>query len=83
MDVLLTRREVERIVGLSRSTIYAMKARGDFPSPVRVGRQAVRWKKSSILRWIEQLPERLSRFHRRLIKIEGCNNEPTRYHLAH
>ena len=40
---ILRRPEVEHMVGLSRSTIYAMMAEGHFPKPVRLGRRAVGW----------------------------------------
>lgn len=45
------------MTGLSVSTIYRQLRDGRFPSRVRVGENAVRWRKSDILRWIEQLPE--------------------------
>ena len=55
-DRLLRRREVERITGLSRSSIYRLKQDGDFPRPVRVGPSAVRWKESDIAAWLESRP---------------------------
>ena len=53
---LLRRREVERITGMSRSSIYRLMHEGEFPRPVRVGPAAVRWKKSDITVWIEARP---------------------------
>ena len=38
----LRRREVEEVTGLSRSTIYALMSRGEFPKPVKVSTRAVR-----------------------------------------
>ena len=55
-DKLLRRREVERITGMSRSSIYRLMQEGDFPRPVRVGLAAVRWKVSEIEAWIESRP---------------------------
>ena len=49
---LLRREEVETLVGLSRSSIYAAMARGDFPRPLRVGQRAVRWSEAEIERWL-------------------------------
>ena len=53
---LLTRREVEAMTGLSRSTLYALMSRGTFPRPLRVGGRAVRWSLAEIERWIANLP---------------------------
>ena len=52
-DRLLRRREVERVTGLARSTIYRYMREGDFPRPVRVGPAAVRWRQSDLVRWLE------------------------------
>jgi len=52
-DNILRRPQVETYTGLSRSTIYAMMARGDFPQPVRLGKRAVGWKQKTITQWIE------------------------------
>ena len=53
MDKLLRRRDVEKVVGLSRSTIYAQMAKGRFPSPVRLtdSGRAVGWRESDIEQW--------------------------------
>ena len=53
---LLRRREVERITGMSRSSIYRLMQEGKFPRPVRVGPAAVRWRASDITAWIESRP---------------------------
>ena len=55
-EILLTRREVESIVKLSRASIYNMMRREMFPVPIRVGPQAVRWKQSEIFDWLEARP---------------------------
>lgn len=49
---LLRRPAVQDATGLSRSTIYAMMARGAFPRPRRVGRRAVAWRETEIRRWM-------------------------------
>lgn len=59
MDELINRRRVEAITGLSRSTIYSKLAAGTFPKPLKVGMRAVRWRKSSIVEWMDNLPYRL------------------------
>jgi prophage regulatory protein len=44
--------EVLRQTGLSRSTIYDMISRGDFPRQVQLGRRAVGWMAADVLDWI-------------------------------
>ena len=56
IDRLLGRREVEGIVSLGRSAIYAKMERGEFPRPRQVGPNSVRWRESDIVAWIESLP---------------------------
>ncbi len=58
MDRLLTRRDVESVVGLSRSSIYAMIASGAFPAPIRIGKRAVRFSQSDIESWVNGKRER-------------------------
>ncbi|WP_082643581.1 helix-turn-helix transcriptional regulator [Ruegeria denitrificans] len=47
------RPDVESLVGLSRSTIYAMIADGTFPRPIKLGKRAVGWRQSDVLTWLE------------------------------
>ena len=55
-DRLLTRTEVERCVGLGRSSIYRLMRMGKFPLPIKIGLRAVRWPASEIERWIADRP---------------------------
>ena len=55
-DRLMRRREVEKITGISRSSIYRLMQEGEFPRPVRVGSAAVRWRQSDITVWLESRP---------------------------
>ncbi len=50
------RTEVEQITGLSRSTIYDLMSKGDFPRPVRLGSKIVAWPESKLSEWLEQRP---------------------------
>lgn len=50
-DFLLRRKEVERIVGLSRASIYRLIKINTFPRPVALGTGSVRWKQSDIAAW--------------------------------
>ena len=49
---LLRRPEVESRTGLSRSSIYAMMDRGEFPRPRRIGQRAVAWDEATIEDWL-------------------------------
>jgi prophage regulatory protein len=49
---IIRRPEVERIVGLSRSGIYAAMSRNEFPKPLKIGRRAVGWYESHINNWV-------------------------------
>ena len=50
-DRLLRLPEVLQLVGLSKSTIYDMMSRGEFPAQVLLGRRAVGWWESQIEEW--------------------------------
>ncbi|MCC6000502.1 MAG: AlpA family transcriptional regulator [Pararhodobacter sp.] len=49
---ILRRPDVEALVGLSRSTLYAWMARGEFPQPVALGARLVGWRESDIDAWL-------------------------------
>ena len=53
---LLGLREVMRMTGLSRSSIYNLRARARFPEPVRVTEHAVRWIEEEVLDFIASCP---------------------------
>ena len=50
-DHILRRREVERLTGLCKSTIYYLMAQGLFPLPIRLGGRAVGWRRSELIDW--------------------------------
>ncbi|MFD0908592.1 helix-turn-helix transcriptional regulator [Ruegeria arenilitoris] len=52
-DKIYRRPDVESLVGLSRSTLYAMIAEGAFPKPIKLGKRAVGWRQSDVLSWLE------------------------------
>lgn len=47
-------REVTRITGLSRSTVYAYIAEGNFPRPLRLGVRAVGWSSDALFKWLAE-----------------------------
>ena len=50
---ILRRPSVEKLTGLSRSTLYAMISKGSFPKPIRLGERAVGWPEVEIIIWLE------------------------------
>lgn len=54
-DFLLRRKEVEKIAGLSRASIYRLIKVGKFPAPLNIGTGAVRWKQSDLIAWQSSL----------------------------
>ena len=53
--LLLRRSDVEGLVRLSRSAIYSKMSKGTFPRPKSIGDGSVRWLKSEVMEWIDQL----------------------------
>ncbi len=51
---LLRLPEVRARTGLSRSAIYALIARGEFPRPVALTARAVAWRSDAVDSWIVQ-----------------------------
>jgi prophage regulatory protein len=54
MTRILRRPDVERITGLSTSTIYEKIAAGAFPRPIRLGLRAVGWVEEEVQAWLER-----------------------------
>ncbi|MCV2873274.1 AlpA family transcriptional regulator [Defluviimonas sp. WL0050] len=50
----LRRRTVEAMTGLSRSTLYALMAKDEFPRPVKLTSRAVAWPESAVADWLAQ-----------------------------
>ena len=49
---VLRRREVERRVGHSRSTIYNWVSERKFPAPIRLGARTVGWVEAEVNEWL-------------------------------
>jgi len=47
---------VMRLTGLGRSTIYRLMAEDKFPSPVRLAKRAIAWRRIDLERWSEGRP---------------------------
>ena len=44
--------QLMELTGLSRSTIYAMVKRGEFPENHPIGSRAVAWREAEVLQWL-------------------------------
>ena len=54
-DVCMVRRkEVEKITGLSRSSIYNMMKMNEFPRPVKLSERSVAWVYEEIQTWLNE-----------------------------
>lgn len=56
IEPLLTTREVVELTRLSRVTIHRKRRSGDFPQPLLVSSNRIRWRASDIRGWIDELP---------------------------
>lgn len=51
---ILRQREVVKVTGLSRSTIFRLRKAGQFPAPTHnLGVRMMAWDTSAVLAWIE------------------------------
>ena len=53
---LMRIREVVRLTGRSRTSIYMDSIRGRFPRSLKIGIQSVAWRAADIYAWIESRP---------------------------
>ena len=49
---MLRRKQVERITGLSRSSIYCMMEKNEFPRPIKLSERSVAWVYDEIQAWL-------------------------------
>nr|WP_295738896.1 AlpA family phage regulatory protein [uncultured Acidocella sp.] len=69
-SALLHIEEVEKIVCLSRSAIYARMQADGFPRPLKIGPRCVRWREAEVLAWIDNLPRTEARASARKGKMQ-------------
>ncbi len=56
MNSLLRLPGVQKLTGLSRSSVYRLEASGDFPQRVRLSERATAWREEELLDWIAARP---------------------------
>ncbi len=52
--IILRINKVSSYTGLSRSMIYDLVARREFPHPISLGQRAVGWIKAEVVAWLEE-----------------------------
>lgn len=55
---ILRIQEVIKKTGLSRSNLYDMVRKGEFPAPLKLGERASGWLVSEVEAWIEELAKK-------------------------
>ncbi|MDR9499739.1 MAG: AlpA family transcriptional regulator [Hydrogenovibrio sp.] len=51
---LIRMNEVRKLTGLSRSYVYALAAKGQFPKPVKLSERSAAWIESEVKNWIDE-----------------------------
>lgn len=52
VDSLIPLKQVKAACGFSKSSIYRMIARGQFPAPAKRTGRSVRWRQSAVQAWV-------------------------------
>ena len=60
LDRLLKLSEVRAIVPYSPASIYRMVSEGEFPAPLKLGKNRSAWRLSDIQQWIDSRPQPLA-----------------------
>ena len=60
VDRLFREKDVLKIVGVSRSTLYRWIQSNEFPAPVRIGPRTKVWPEDKLKHWIESKTNHLS-----------------------
>lgn len=56
MEKILRPKDIQKIIGLSRTTIWRLEQRGLFPLRRQLGARIVGWLEGDISAWLESLP---------------------------
>jgi len=54
---MLTEAEVARMLGVSLSTVKRLRASGEGPPSIRVGKRALRYRRSDVEAWLQRRGE--------------------------
>ena len=53
---LLSRQELQAMLGVSRSTLYMLMRNDGLPRPIRLGPQTNRWRRHEVENWLSERP---------------------------
>lgn len=56
LEVLLRQKEVIRLVGVTRVTLWRWARQGHFPKPVRLVGPSIAWRRSDVAAWLDSRP---------------------------
>lgn len=56
MTDLLSRQELEKILNLKKSAIYAAMRERGFPAPIQLSKKCVRWRRDEVEAWLASRP---------------------------
>ncbi|WP_156679635.1 AlpA family phage regulatory protein [Sphingomonas profundi] len=57
IEGLIRRKELLEIIGISKSQLYVMISRGQFPRPILIGsKRAVGWRRAAVSAWLAARP---------------------------
>ena len=51
--LILRKRQLAQLLGIGTATLDRMRARGDFPAPIKLSEKAVGWPMATIQAWID------------------------------
>jgi prophage regulatory protein len=54
---ILRIQQVQERTGLSRTTIWRLEQRNQFPKHCRISARAIGWREADVTRWIEERPD--------------------------
>ena len=57
IDRILRPRTVALYLGISQTTLWRMRRRGEFPAPLQITRGTVGWPRSTVKRWLSEREE--------------------------
>lgn len=54
---LLREKEVCKLISISRTTLWRWHNWGDFPRPIHLGANTVRWRSADVIKWLHKRVE--------------------------
>lgn len=55
---LITCKQAQNLLGISRTSLFRMSRDGRFPPPCELGPGAIRWREDDVREWLSRLPSR-------------------------